>query len=265
MRRTSSAELVLAVGAIAVAALLGSLAPAVAGPEAAPPGLSDEGSDFGTTVRVEIEAASPEPGPNRFVVQVDDYDTEEPVEAERVSLRFEPLDDPGVEETTLELKPGPEGSYVGSGSNLAFDGRWGVTVLVERAVDAVEVPLELDLPIPEQPPSVVRLPGRPPQYTVEVGSIGYIRIIVDPERAGPNEVQVTCYTVFQNLASTEQLVLTAAAGDGPTRQQPVRRLSPSRFVADVDLEAGANTIVVVATTSDGIRLRGTFALEVPED
>jgi copper transport protein len=263
LRRTSRAELALALGALAVAALLGSLAPAVAGPRAAPQGVSDEGSDFGTTVRVELAAASAEPGPNRFVARVDDYDSGEPVEADRVSLRFIPLDDPGIEETTLELKRGPDGAYVGSGANMAFDGRWGVTLLVERGGDAVEVPLELELPFPEQSVSFLRLPDRAPQYTMQVGSDGYIRITVDPERPGSAEVHVTCYTVFENLAPIEQLVLTATAGDGPTRQQPVRRLSPARFVAEVELEAGGNTIVVVARTSYGVRLRGAFELDVP--
>jgi copper transport protein len=264
LRRTSRAELALAVSALAVAALLGSLAPAVAGPGSpAPSTVSDSGSDIGETVRVELEAASDEPGPNSFLVEVEDFDSEEPVEADRVSLRFEPLDDPGTEETALELEPAGDGSYSGSGSNLAFDGRWEVTVVVELEDDAVEVPLELALPIPEGSVSVVRLPDRPPQYTLQVGNDGYIRMTVDPERAGSNQVVVTCYSVFQNLAITEQLVLTSAAGDGPAEQQTVRRVGPSRFVAEVELEQGANTITVVARTLAGIRLRGAFELEVP--
>ena len=42
------------------------------------------------------------------------------------------------------LTPGREDSYVGSGANLAFDGRWRVNVLIERAGDSVEVPLEVE-------------------------------------------------------------------------------------------------------------------------
>jgi hypothetical protein len=71
--------------------------------------------------------------------------------------------------------------------------------------------------------------------------------------------------VFQNQAPAEQLVLTVMAADGPARQVPLRPLSPARFIAEVELEPGANTIGVVAMISDGIRLRGAFELEVPED
>jgi copper transport protein len=264
LRRTSRAELGLALAALAVAAVLGTLAPAVAGPEVAPSGISDSGGDAAATVNAELRAASAEPGPNRFVVQVEDEETEDPVDAS-VSLRFEPLDDPSIEDTTLALKPGPDGTYVGSGENLTFDGRWRVTVLVDRGGDSVEVPLELDLPFPEEAVSVLRLPDRPPEYTMEVGSDGYIRIAPDPERAGTSQVLVTCYTVFENVASIDGLVLTATAGDGPTRQQPVRRLGRGRFVASVELEAGANTIAVIARTREDTRLRGQFRLEVPAE
>ena len=90
-----------------------------------------------------------------------------------------------MKETSLRLKPEADGSYAGSGSNLAFDGRWGVTVLVDRDGQAVEVPLELDLPIPEQRISPLRLPGKPPRYTMQVENDGFIQISPQPEEEGP--------------------------------------------------------------------------------
>jgi copper transport protein len=265
LRRSSRAELALAVTALAVAALLGTLAPAVSGqPEAATPGLSVSGADFATTVEVRLATASDEPGPNRFVAELSDYDSGEPLEADRVSLRFTPLDDPGVPPSTLALKPDGDGSYAASGANLTFDGRWGVTVLIERGSDAVEVPLELDLPIPEPFLSVARIPGQAPEYTMQVEN-GLIRVSPDPELPGPSEVYVTFYGLADIQAPTEQVVVTGAAGDAPAEQKPVTRLSRSRFVADVDLEAGTYTIGVVARTIDGRRVRGSVELDVPAE
>lgn len=263
LRRGSIVELVIAAAALAAAALLGTLAPPVTGQPQVPPGLSAPGSDFGTTVRVQLTAASAKPGPNRFELQVEDYDSSEPVNSRRAILRFTPLDDPGVNPSSLTLRPAAEGSYLGSGANLAFAGRWGVTALIERGTELIEVPLELDVPGPKYFVSVERIPRRPPKYTMQIGGIGYIRIEPDPERAGPSRVYVTCYTAFQNVSRVDELVLTAAAADGDARQQSVRRLGPGRFAADVDLAAGPFTIVVVARTGDGTRLRGAFDIEIP--
>ena len=144
LRWAASSELALATCALAAAAMLGSLPPPAVTGLVAPLGLSVSGTDFGTTVRVRLTAASDQPGANRFVVDAVDYDSKAPVRAERVSLRFTPLDDPGIEPSDLVLSRGPSESYVGSGPNISFDGRWRVTVLIERSGDSVEVPLELE-------------------------------------------------------------------------------------------------------------------------
>ncbi|HET6998251.1 MAG TPA: copper resistance protein CopC [Solirubrobacterales bacterium] len=262
--RRARRELALAVAAIAVAALLGTLAPPVSG-GSEPAGLSVTGEDFGTTTRVELSTASDEPGPNLFTVQVEDPDSGERIAVDGVSLRFSPLDDPGSPSSSLRLSPGPDDVYVGSGPDLAFDGRWRVDALVERRTGAVEIPLELDLPVPEHFVSTRNAPGSPdpPEYTMQTEN-GYIRISPDPDRPGPSRVYVSTYTVFENSAATDQLVLTAAAAGDPPTQQPVRRLGISRFVADVDLEAGPFEIGVVARTRDGTRLRGVFQIDIPE-
>ena len=144
LRRLSSAELLLATGALAAAALLGSLAPPAAGRLVAPLGITASGSNPRAGVEVRLEAASAQPGPNRFVVHVVDSDSHEPVPTGHVSLRFTPLDDPGVAPTSLELDRAPGFAYAGSGANMVFDGRWGVTALVQRPRGVVRVPLELD-------------------------------------------------------------------------------------------------------------------------
>jgi copper transport protein len=262
LRRSSAIELALALAALALAALLGTLAPPVVGQSAAPLGLSVSGADFGTTTQVELTVASKEPGPNQFTVRAEDYDSGDPVEAGAVGLRFAPLDDPGTAPSSLSLRPGPDDTYVGAGANLAFDGRWAVAVTVERDGGAVTVPLELDLPGPEQFVSVLRPPGHPPKYTMQIGTVGQIQLEPNPERPGPSRVYVTCFTTFGSESRVDQLVLTVAAGEAPTRQLPVRRLGSGKFVAAVSLAPGPLKVGAVARTRDGTRLRGVFELEI---
>jgi copper transport protein len=263
LQRRSRLELGLALAAIAVAALLGTLAPPGSG-GVEQPGLSVAGEDFGRTTRVELTTASDEPGPNRFTVAVEDRDSGEPVAADGVSLRFTPLDDPGVPPSSLRLERAPGEAFVGAGANLPFDGRWAVDVLVERGGDAVEIPLELVLPVPEQFVSVLDIPGspRPPEYTMQTEN-GYIRIAPDPERPGPGQIHISTYSPFEALVPSDRLVVTTAVPGQPPRQLPVRRLGPSRFVAAAELERGELEIGVVARTRGGVRLRGVFKLQIP--
>jgi hypothetical protein len=264
LRKSARVELGLAVAALAMAALLGTMAPPVSGQSAKAASLTVSGSDFATTTRAELTVASPAPGPNRFSLRLEDYDSGVSLKAREVSLRFTPVDDPGIEPSTLKLRPAPDGSYVGSGADLAFDGRWSVDVLVRRGAQVVEVPLRLTLPGPKQFVSVFRPPGKPPQYTMQIGSVGNIRIEPRPARAGPSMVYVTCYTIFGGVSRVDQLVLTSGAPGTPPTQRPVRRLSQGRFVAPIELEPGPFEIGVVAHTRDGTRLRGVFELNVSE-
>ena len=234
LRRTTRGELGLATGALALAALLGTIAPPIAVGIAAP-ALSATGADFAPPrCASQLTAASAEPGANAFEARVADYDSGEPVRGARVRLRFEPLDDPGVAATSLSLARRGD-LYAGSGANLAFDGRWRVTALVQRGRDAVEVPLELDVPGPEHFITVRRMPGRAPVYSAQVIGVGYVRISPDPERAGPSTVAVDVFTVFEDFADIDALVVTARRGPraprgsaGPPRAASAVASAPRR-------------------------------------
>jgi len=262
LRRAGGGELALAAGAVVAAAVLGTLAPPRSG-YAAPTELEAEGADFGTTVRVRLTAASDQPGPNRFLARVVDYDSKDPVPARRVTLRFTPLDDPGVASTSLALDRGAGEAWEGSGPNLAFDGRWRITTRIERERDSVEVPLDVEAKTAPQFVSVERIPGQAPKYTVEVRTEGYVRFSPDSERPGPSVVSVTCYDVVGDERPIEQMVVTFAGPDGHIHTPPLRRLQAGSFVVDVVLNEGRNTLAAVARTGDGVRLRAVVALDVP--
>ena len=93
LRRFGAGELTLAAAALAAAAVLATVAPPAAA-ERSSSGLVVSGADYGTTVRVTLTAASDQPGPNRYRVQIADYDSKRRVDAKRVTLRFVPIEDP---------------------------------------------------------------------------------------------------------------------------------------------------------------------------
>ena len=146
LRRAGTVEVVLAGCALAAAAALGSLPPPAAQLRGAS-GLEISGVDFGTTLRVRVTGATDRAGPNRFIVTVTDYDSGEPINTRRATLRFTPLDDPRMASSALELVRRTDGAFVGSGSHLAFTGRWRITALIERDGDSIDVPMESDVRI----------------------------------------------------------------------------------------------------------------------
>ena len=261
LRLAGGGEVAVAAVTLAATALLGTLAPPAASALGGPPGLTASGSDFATSVRVDLTTASDQPGANRFVVHAVDYDAKTPVRARRISLRFTSLDDPDVESTTLDLAPGPADAYVGSGPNMEFDGRWRVSVLIERAADSTEVPLELETRIAPRWTTTQRPPGRAPVYTVEMTNQALFEFSPDPERAGPAKLYVSCLDFIGDPKDIESMIVTAAAG-GSAAQLPVKRLGPGRFVADIVLHAGGNRVAAVARTTDGTRIRASLAFDV---
>jgi copper transport protein len=264
LRRASRVELSAGVVALGVAALLGTLAPPVAGRAAGLAGLSASGGDVGGTVRVKLTAVSDEPGPNRFIARIEKSGSGGLVRGASVNLLFTPLDDPGVRSSTLPLAPASDGTYVGSGANMKFDGRWGVRVLIARLGRTVEVPLELDPVGPVERVSIVRIPGHAPTYSTLADPLNIIQISPDPERSGPSRLGVSFFTAeFGDEQRISRIVVTLAASHRPIAQQSVVRLGPGRFVSDVRLSGGHDQIAVTARTNEGVRLRSVFDLRIP--
>lgn len=263
LRRVGYGELMLAAVALVAAAVL-TTAPPPAAAQRSSSALVVSGADYGTTVRATLTAASDLPGPNRYKVQVVDYDSKRRVEATRVSLRFVSIEDPWSVPTSLTLAAADDGSYVGAGANLAFEGRWRVHVMVERRDGSADVPLELETRRIAQPVSIARVPTKPPTYTIEVKRAGLVRISPVPEAAGQSTLHVTCYSILNDEVAIEWIAVSSEIDDGTRRQWPVQRVSASRFIAEASLARGLNRITVVARTINGVRLRATLELRAPQ-
>jgi hypothetical protein len=146
------------------------------------------GSDFATSARARLEVEPGLPGANRFVLRVTDYDSGEPVTAQRVALRFSYLGGAEVEQSILELRPA-EGVYRAMGSNLSIGGPWDVTALVQRGADAVEVPFQVATIC-----TATEIPGEPPlptSHVVEVPDAGSVEGYLIDLGGGEHEVHFT--------------------------------------------------------------------------
>jgi len=153
LRRSVGAELGLAAGVLAAAALLSQLAPgATAG--AARPGpaatqvLEASGADWATTLRVTLTVTPGAAGPNRFTATVADFDSGRAVPADRVELAGTPQARPDLGTARLELVAAPDGRWLGQGRLLSLAGRWDLTTTIQRPDGGVTVPLAVDVPAP---------------------------------------------------------------------------------------------------------------------
>lgn len=154
LRHTVRGEVLFAAGVLAATGFLASSPPPDEhmmqeegqAEEAMPEGgLMVEGSDFATTVNVELGIDPGVVGENRFTVRIADYDTGEPVDAVRVALRFTIPDREELGPALLELEPTEPGTWEGSGTPIAQPAQWRVTVIITFAADGVEIPLDVDV------------------------------------------------------------------------------------------------------------------------
>jgi copper transport protein len=254
LRRISGGELTLAIGALAAAAVLATLVPPAQAPAAArtPAAFTARGSDFATSVRARLEVNPAIPGPNRFDLRVTDYDTGEPVDAQRVSLGFSYLGGADVADSRLDLRPTENGAYRATGSNLSIGGPWQVTALVQRGTDSVEVPLQVAtlceaLEIPGQG-------GEPTIYTVEVPETGSVEGYLISLGGGQTEVHFTFLDAQGRPVNVEgdPAMLAGQRGQEPHELQPeflsrghyfaVARLTPGDWRFDGAATGGENSL-----------------------
>lgn len=253
------AEVLLAVGIFALTGVLTGFPPHGNGAEHGQmmrPSLVVTGSDFATTVRVRLTITPGTVGPNTFRVDALDYDSGAPLPADRVSLRFEPLGDPGVGPSTLELAATGD-AWQATGTQLSLVGPWRVTVLVQQPSGAVDIPLQLR-PRLDQTVTVARSPDLPDITTITLPGGDSVQCYADPGRPGSNQLHVT---FFDPQGAELPIATLAVSADGPDAGPlalETHRLTPGHFAADVELSPGDWTFDVSATTQAGDTLVASY-------
>jgi copper transport protein len=265
LRRVSRAELAIATAVLGATALLASLSPPSSHPEAhAAPGgerLTATGSDFAESVRVTLVVEPGHAGSNRFMAHVADYDTGEPVHADRVALRFSYLGGQDVGESTLELRPAEAGVYEATAASLSIGGRWGVTVLVQQADDSVEVPLVVATHCLA---TAMATEEAPTIYTVALPS-GSVQGYVDPGIAGVNQIHLTFFDAAgEELAVDAEPEMTAWRPEEDPIDLEAQRLGPGHFAANLELAAGRWRLEFSASLGEAGGAFGCFEETVQE-
>src|SRR5438132_828190 len=146
LRWISRGELGLAAGIMVAAAFLTTLPPPSFVREVAAqnfPHLVVDGADYGSAVRVNLDAAPGYPGLNRFTVTVHDAKTGRPVSGARLFLLFDLPARPAIGESYLELRGLGNGIYTAEGTRLSLAGSWTVTVVVETASTSYDAVLPI--------------------------------------------------------------------------------------------------------------------------
>jgi copper transport protein len=154
----SRGELAVALAVLAVTAALSGVAPARIA--AAVPGagggstgqVSASGSDYATSVRVQLTLTPGVAGRNDYVLWADDYDTGDPLKTvTAVTLKCSRPEQPSASAVTVQLAKAADGSWTGSGLDFSVAGLWQVDVAIQEESKGSVVPLELTVPAASSP------------------------------------------------------------------------------------------------------------------
>jgi copper transport protein len=255
---TVRAELALAIPIVVAAAVLGELPPShyvtqTATRPQAPAAVTVSGSDFATSVKVELTATPGSVGANRFSAKVVDYDSGQPVQADRVSLRFSLPSRPDVGASTLELKRAPDGRWQGQGI-LSIAGRWSITMLVERPGGSVTVPLELEPRAAPETPSRVKVstaPGQPTVYTIALQRGSSLQAYLDPGKPGANVLHLTYFAANGSEQPMFEVAAKATNPAGTTGDLSLSKFSSGHYVSNLNLNPGRWSFSISATSKEG--------------
>jgi copper transport protein len=254
---TVRAELALAIPIVAAAAVLGELPPAQyvtqAARQPAPAAVSVSGSDFATSVKVQLTATPGTVGANQFSARVVDYDSGQPIPASRVSLGFTLPSRPDVGASTLELEKAPDGRWQGQGI-LSIAGRWSITALVQWPGGSVTVPLQLQpRAAPGTSPGVKisKVPGQPTVYTIALQRGSSLQAYLDPGKPGPNVLHLTYFAANGSEQPMFEVAAKATNPAGATTDLTLSRFSSGHYASNVNLGAGRWSFAVNATSKEG--------------
>ncbi|HSL11602.1 MAG TPA: copper resistance protein CopC [Actinomycetota bacterium] len=257
--RIVRAEVLVALGVALLTGTLTGLPPGGVGRSApdAPPSISAEGSDFGTTVRVTLRATPGTAGSNTFSAEVVDFDTTAPADVDAVTLRFARAGADDAATAQLELERDGD-RWTAQGSAMSIAGTWNVTAQIRTGAQVVDVPMILTTTTPGATTSVADVPGQPSITTVAYRDGRSAQLYVDPGAPGTNQVHVTIFDATGAELQLERASFVVVPPGGPARPADVLRFGPGHFVANVDLEEGAHIFDFTAVPVEGSPLQATL-------
>ncbi len=259
LRRVMTIELV---GALGVFGLTGTLTglqprPPVTPPAQKAPSVTLRGSDFATTMKITLAVSPGAAGPNRFDADVTDFDSGAPLDATDVSLRFEPVGQPGVGASTLDLTHHGD-RWTASGGQVSIAGVWTITAVVQTASSGTEIPMTLVTSLLDQQVTVSTAAGQPDIDTFAFPDGEQIQMYNDPGTPGTDELHLTAFDTDGTELPLARATMIAVAPDGVTSSLQTRRFSAGHFVGDVTLTTGRWTFFVQVTARDGRVLVASF-------
>ncbi len=260
LRRTLSLEVFAAVGVFALTGVLTGFAPK---PGAARPGAPIDqivatGSDVTTTAKVRLVVAPGFPGLNTYVVTPTNYDTGAPIKAVGVSMTLQPVDRVDVAASTVVLKPGSAGTWVGNGTELSIQGSWDVTIVIQTASEGVAVHLTISTRAPPQQVSVNRQSGQPDLYTISLPGGVQIQAYNDPGAVGANQLHLTAFDAAGKELPLASASMTSTSPQGANVVLQPKRFSAGHFVASATYTPGTWHFALSATTTAGASLVASF-------
>ena len=258
LARSVRVEMAVAAATIFAGVLLSQLPPASYASTPLAPSQSAivvTGSDFGTTVRLQLQISPGVIGSNTFDAQVVDYDTGAPVSVRSLVLNFTLPSNPDIGGSSLSLKRSGS-DWKGTGTNLSLTGTWSISAVVQERTGAVSIPLKVTPKLP--PEQISTIAGNPTLYTITLGGGLTVQTYVDPDTAGVANVH---FTFFQS-SGKEQPIASASATQtdpaGTTSGMKLIRFDPGHFAANTRLTSGTWTFTIQAKTTTGVPLTAYF-------
>ena len=255
LRRIGSMELLLATTAILIAAALVNIAPPIssAAVAATPAQLVANGSDFATTVRVQLRVSPGGAGFNQFAVHLSDYDSSASITDAGIELHFQFAGATAIGTATLPLTNAGGGDYTGQGGAMSIDGVWKVTVLVERSARSVEVPLQITTVSTPPHVTVNKAPGQPTLYTIDLTKGRTAQVYLQQIPVGTWHFHVTFIDAAGNeLPVVKVTVVETPHDESPTVLATTKLDDLGHFTAVATLPgSGQSRFDVVGVTSSG--------------
>ncbi len=257
LRRVVTGEVVIAAGALTVAAALVNVAPpaeyAAAAASGQPANLVVSGSDYATTVKVTLTVTPGSTGFNTFDMRVADYNSGADVHASKVLLQFSQPFRPSLGTSTLSLARQSGGDFWARAGNLSLPGIWQVAAIIENGLHSTEVHLQLTTL--SQPPviDVGRFSGGlPTLYTIHVTPSVQAQVYLDPNKPGADQFHCTWLDPNGNEIPISDMTFGMTTPGGTPTILVKRRLDDiGHFVSDATVPAGTTRFDLLATTTSG--------------